>query len=182
MLEHLFTPRASGSGGGGGAGLEWYLPDSNGPIESVLSNGLRVLDFAQSPDENEIFCQLVVPATYNAGTQIFLTDGKFFASQTTGNVLFRAETVILSQGIDMTSSPTAYSSTNTQQAVDATTNEGVELQDIDLTNASGEINSVQVQAGDTLLVKLFRDTSAETSGLAGNARLLRGSFQPQFTA
>ncbi len=173
---------AGGTGGGGGAGLEWYFGDSNAPGEVTLSNGLRILEFYQSPDENEMFCELVVPSSYVAGTQIFLTDGKFFAAETSGNVLLSASTVIFKANVDATSSPTAHASTNAQQGVDATTNEIVEMSDVDLTNASGQINAVAVAAGDTLLVKFFRDTSAETSALAGTAKLLRGSLQPKFTA
>lgn len=168
--------------GGGGAGLEWYFGDSNGPIEAVLSNGLRVLDFGQSPEEQEMFCQLAVPDSYVQGTQIKLIDGKFFSPTTSGNVLFRTETVIFKANIAATSSPTVYTATNAQQAVDGTTNEIVEMSDIDLTSSTGTINSVAVAAGDTLLVKFYRDTSAETSGLADTARLLRSSLQPKFTA
>ncbi len=171
-----------GSGGGGGVSLEWYFGDSNSPLEAVLSNGLRILDFAQSPDEQEMFVELKVPETYVAGTQIKLIDGKLFAALTTGNVLFKATSYIFKATIDGTSVPTGYNSTNTQVAVAGTTNQIVAVGDIDLTNASGQINSVAVAAGDTLLVKFYRDTSAETSGLAGDARLVRASFEPKFTA
>ncbi len=185
VQEAIDELAASSSGGGGGAGLEWYFGDSNAPVEAILSNGLRVLDFSQLPDEQTMYVGLVVPSSYVPGTQILLTDGKFFSPLTSGEVLWRTQTNLLKAGVVATTDPltaTDHESTSGQQAVDPQANEIVEIGDIDLTNASGEINSVAVAPGDQLLVKFFRDTSSETSSLAGDARLIRASFQPKFTA
>ena len=51
---------------------------------------------------------------------------------------------------------------------------------IDLTDAVGEINSVQVQPNDKILIKLFRDNASETSGATEEAKLLMDSFQINF--
>lgn len=179
MTAVLFKPGGSGSGGGGGTSLRWYYGDTNAPIKSVLSNGLEVLAF-DSTDEQEMFATLKVPSTYSAGVQIKLVNGNFYSASTSGNALFRCETRIFKANIDATSTPTAHTSTNTEQAVDGTTNEIVIISDIDLTNASGQINSVSVSAGDTLLIKLFRDVSAETSSVA-TASLVLDGFEPKFT-
>jgi len=171
-----------GSGGSGGVSMDWYFGESNVPEESIQSNGLRVIKFAQSPDEQEMFVEIKVPASYVTGTQIKLIDGKLFASQTTGNVLFRATSYIMKATVDGTSTPVGYDSTNTQVAVSGTTNLIVATGDIDLTDATGLINAVAVAAGNVILTKLIRDTSAETSGLAGTANFIRASFEPKFTA
>jgi hypothetical protein len=52
--------------------------------------------------------------------------------------------------------------------------------DIDLTSAIGEINAVQVQAGNKLRVRLYRDFASETSPAAADARLLTDSFEITF--
>ena len=164
-----------GAGGGVGA-LRWYLPDSLGANKRVLSNGLEVYDF-ENIDDQAIFASFTVPASFVAGTQMFLKKGKAFSSVTSGNFLFKSTAYILKQDIDATATPTGYASTNAQQAIDATTNEARTITDIDLTNASGQINAVSVAAGDTILVKLVRSVSTETSGVAGTVSLFVDGFE-----
>ncbi len=177
----LFGPGASASSASGSASISWYLGDSNGPIETTLSNGLTVLDFSASPDELTMYCEIQVPSSYIAGTQIKLKNGKFFANPTTGNVLFRADSRLFKAAIDGTSTPTAYNSTNAQVAVAGSANQIVAIGDVDITSASGQINSVSVAAGNLILVTFYRKTSSETSALTDVARLIRASFEPSFT-
>lgn len=170
------------SNSGGTTSLRWYQPDSNAAIKRFISaSGVEVYDFSQSPDELEIWGQITVPTSYTAGDQITLKKGKFFSSVISGNVLFRATTYILKSAVNPTAAITGYDSTNTQQAVAGSANQIVELSSIDLTNASGQINSVAVAAQNTLLIRIIRDTSAETSGAAADASLIIDSFEPRFT-
>lgn len=169
-----------GGGGGGGTTLRWYQPDSLAPTKYVQTNGIEIYSFSNT-DDQIIFCKFTVPEGYAASSQIFLKNGKVFSSINTGNFLFSATTYIFKANIDATSTPTGYASTNTQQAIDGTANEIVTISNIDLTNASGEINSVAVAPGDTLLIKLVRSASTETSGVAGIVNLDFDSFELDMT-
>ena len=178
----LFKPTGGGGGGGaGGVSLRWYEPDSLGPVKALASSGLEYYAF-NNTEEQSIYAMLKVPTSYVAGTQIFLKSGLFYSSVNTGNVKFLASTYIFDANIDATSLPTGYNSTNAQQAVNGTANRLSVLSDIDLTNATGQINSVAVQPGDLLFIVLVRDTSAETSGAAADVNLLIDSFEPSFSA
>jgi hypothetical protein len=170
-----------GAGGGGAVPYRMYEPDSLGALKEVLASGLEVWNFANT-DDQQVFLKFVVPEAYTAGTQIYLKQGKAFATLTSGNFLFKATSYIFKGNVVGTTTPTGYASTNVQQAVDATANEVVEIDDIDLTSASGQINSVSVAAGDTILVKLVRSASTETSGVAGDVRLIDESFEIDFTS
>jgi hypothetical protein len=126
-----------------------------------------------------------VPDTYIAGTQILLKGLAFLCSLTSGNVLFRATTYLVRTGAGNMSSTApsgdSYASTNTQVAVSGTANRTKAVGDVDLTNSRGQINSVSVAAGDWLAIQLVRKTSSETSGAAGDARLIRYSGSPKFS-
>lgn len=176
MAQTLFQTVGSGSSGGGGTTLRWYLPDSGGPFKGLTVSFLEYYAFSQEATQ-VIFAMFVIPASYVTGTQIFLKNGKAFSATNSGNFLFRATSQIFKANIDSRSSPTANTSTNTQQAVDATGYEIVNISDIQLTSASGQINSVAVAIGDTILVKLYRDTATETSGVADDMNLLIDSFE-----
>lgn len=179
MANALFFHTGS-SGSSGGTSLRWYQPDSNAAIKRVLAQGAEVYDFSESPDELEIWGQLTVPTGYTPGVQITLQKGKFYSSVTSGNVLFKTTTYILKSAVNPTGALTGYDSTNTQQAVAGSANQIVALSNIDLTNSTGQINSVAVAAGDTLLIKFFRKTSSETSGAAADATLIIDGFEPRF--
>ncbi len=177
--------RELGSGGGAGA-IEWYFGDANAPIESVLSNGLKVWSFGTLPDEQEVFCKIPVPESYVAGTQILFTGG-IFCGDTNGNtdnVWFKTATYIFRSGQQFAAAPVAYDSTNSIGSANGYTS--VALANLDLTNASGQINSVAVAPLDILLVKLYRDTSAEDAGSGVsypyNVYFLKESLQARFTA
>lgn len=166
--------------GGGGTTLRWYQPDSLAAVKQVLSNGIEVFTFSNT-DDQIVFCKFTIPESYSAGSQIFLKNGKAFSSVNSGNFLFSTTSYIFKANIDGTSAPTGYASTNTQQAIDGTANEIVVVSNIDITDASGEINSVAVAAGDTILVKLIRSASTETSGVAGDVNLDFDSFELDMT-
>jgi len=167
-------------GGGGGAGLEWYKGQSNAPLDDVLPNGLRVDIFSET-DSQEMFCLVPVPLNFVAGTQIFMEGGKFFSVETTGDVAWLMDTIIFKGGIDATSTPTANTS-GVNADVASTANDIVEIDPIALTDVNGEIDTVQVVGGDVLLVKLYRDPASESVTVDGDAKMIRGSFQPKFTA
>lgn len=166
--------------GGGASSLRWYEPDAMGPLKSVQANGMEIYTFGSS-DDLSILCKITVPESYIGGSQAFLRYGKVFSSINTGNFLFRAISYLFKAGIDATSVPTGYTSTNSQQAIAGTANQIVTMTSLDLTNAAGEINSVAIAAGDTILVKLQRLVTVETSGVAGDVNLIIDSFSVDLT-
>lgn len=172
----MFQTLGGGSGGGGAATVSWYSGDSNSPEIYVTSNGLMKYRFSDL-DEQELFCQFTLPASYTAGTRIYLKKGKVNCGLNSGNFLFKTTSYIFKLNINGISTPTGYDSTNSQQAVNGTANGITIIDDVDLTNSTGQINSVTVQPGDTILVKLIRDVSSETSGVATVVDLLAGSFE-----
>lgn len=184
MAQTMFQTLGGGSSSGaGGLTLDWYIPDSSnfipGSVES-LGNGMQCLVFDYS-EINTFFSMFTVPNSYASGTQIFLKKGKAWASPTTGNFLVRTVAYIFKAGVVGTSLPTGYTSTNTQQAVDPQSNEIVTIDDLDLTNSSGQINSVTVAASDTILIRLQRLPGSETSGVAANLYLPQNSFEVVMT-
>jgi len=69
-----------------------------------------------------------------------------------------------------------YTSTNAAVTLSATTNLITNIGNIDLTNASGQINAVAVQAGDKIRDKLYRVAGGATQ----DARLLLDSLELTF--
>lgn len=160
--------------------LIWRLI-SNGPSENDSGN-LEVLDFDYLSAQ-EIWATIVVPSSYVAGVQIFLTGGLFSCTLTSGNVKFNATAYLVRAASTVLGTyANSYVSTNAQVAVPGVASQVKAVGNVDLTSASGQINSVAVAAGDILLVKLIRDTTNETSGAAADARLFRFSMTPKFTA
>ena len=170
-----------GSGGGGGGSAIFRL-FSNAPQEADDGAGLDLFDF-NSSDSQEVWAQLLVPSDYVAGTRVYLKGGRFGCSLTSGNVKFRTTTYLCKDGTyTLGTNGTGHNSGNAQVAVEASANRLKAIGDMDLTDSSGQVNAVAVAAGDMLLVKLIRDTANETSAAAADARLVRFSMVPKFTA
>lgn len=168
-------------GGGGGSAVVLRVPEANAPLEGS-SLGLELLDFDYQ-EEQECFALLQVPADYVAGVQIKLVGGSFGINSASGKVFFKAITYLLEEGLTVIGTyANTHTSQNAEVTVPATPSTLKAIGDIDLTDASGQVNSRAVAAGDWLLVKVFRDVSAESSPSQASARLLRFSFAPKFTA
>ena len=168
-----------GGGGGGGGSFAWELNGLSSPIESIFNNQISVLDFDYESN-HEIFASLVVPDSYKAGDQILIKGMKYFTSATTGNVFFKTETTLIKAGQDMTSLPTAHVSSNTEFTLTGAANILRDIGDLDLTDISGEIDSVAVDIGDILLVRFLRDNSNESIGANQDCRLLKYSASVKF--
>lgn len=170
---------SSGGVGGGGAVI-WRLT-TNSPLEDNV-NGLEVLDFDDTSSQ-QIFATIQVPTNYNPGDQILLKGMAFATSATSGDVLFQATTTLIEPGSSVLGSlSNTHDSTNSEVTVSATTNEITSVGDVDLCDSSGQINAVALAAGDTLLVKIIRDNSNETSSAVADARLLRNAVEVKFDA
>lgn len=172
--------------GGGGSSLLWRLI-SNAPAENDPSGtdlGLEILEFNKD-DSQEIWAQIQVPADYVAGTQILLKGGKFATTVTSGKVLFKATAYLLQAGTTVIGTySNSRSSTNAAVTAAGVASRLTSVGDVDLTDTSGQINSVAVAAGDLLLVKLIRDTAGEVSAggsAAADARFIRFAMIPKFS-
>jgi hypothetical protein len=167
-------------GGGGGGSFVFELNGDNSPLENIY-NGISTLDFYQA-DDNEVFALLTVPESYSDGDQILLKGLKYFSSASSGNVFFKTETQLLKTSQDMALLPlTGHSSVNSEQTL-TTANALTATGDLDLCDGSGLISGQSVTAGDTLLVKLYRDNTNETSSATEDARLLKFSASVKFDA
>ncbi len=172
---------SSSGAGGGGASFRWYEPSSGGMQREVLASGVELF-VATNLETSTVFAQVEVPDSYVPGTQIFAKNGKVFSATTTGDFLIRSVARIFKANIDGTSTPTGHTSTNSAQTIDGTTNEIVEVSDLQLTDASGQINSVAVQPGDMLLVQLQRLPADAADTLDDDLKIFVDSFEPVMTA
>lgn len=163
-------------GGGGGGSLFWNVPNSNAPLESFV-DGFRLFDYDKD-SEQVLYLDYKVSDGYQAGNQIKLAGGLYCHPATSGNVLFQAKTTLVRAATTVLGTyPNQHTSVSAEQTVEAVANTLQEISEIDLTDASGEINSVAVQAGDLLLVEITRKTSAETLSADGDARLWVSAFK-----
>lgn len=160
------------------APVEWKEKGPAPLIDSV--GGLEVMEFEHTGGQY-IYATIQVPTDYVAGNIIALQYGKF-ASKAVGDVKMKATTYLIQAGTtDITSLTNSHNSVNAAITV-ATENQATSIGDIDLTNTSGEINSVAVAGGDLLLVKLFRDVAHEQTKTNNGVQVFKYSFVPNFNA
>ncbi|MHA2066261.1 MAG: hypothetical protein ACXABY_17965 [Candidatus Thorarchaeota archaeon] len=156
-LDSAGTESAIGGGGGGGSLVGF--PDTNAPIEEIQS-GFLVLAFEEALSQ-DYFYTFHVPSGYTAGNQLSLKI-KFFPGGVPGGgdtILFSAVTTLIQDGDSPTSTTNQHSSTNTAVATVST---GVYADTIDLTDASGQINSVAVAVNDMIKIQVSRGTDVLT--------------------
>jgi hypothetical protein len=154
--------------------LNW-VKDTLGPISEFIDGFL--FESFDNVSVQEIYVVINVPPTYVAGTQIFLKQGKFFCADVSpSTVQFQAVSALINASTVLGTYSNTYTSTNAAVTLSATTNLITSIGNIDLTNASGQINAVAVQAGDKIRVKLYR----LASGSLQDARLLLDSLELTF--
>lgn len=165
-------------GGGGGSSFVFNQPDSGGPIEGIGIGGIQLFLFDNTVEQS-VFAFVQVPSSYNSGDQIFLSGLSAYAASS-ANAFLKTRSYLIKDGTSMVSLGTPHTSTTTQQAL--TANALKIFPDLQLTDASGQINAVSVSPGDFVLVELFRDVINETGGVAGDVNVLRHSASPNFGA
>lgn len=162
--------------GSGGGSFQWQLGDI-APIEE-FDNKLDVLSFSQSTAA-EIHAMAVVPVKYRVGDQIQLIGSKVYTSASSGNILMKTQTTLLQNGDIVTSLTNQHTSTNTELTVSAA-NTLIQTGNIDLTDSSGQINSVAVQPGDVLIIRFYRDFGSETTSVADFVKFIEYSSSVSF--
>lgn len=151
-----------GSGGGGGGSLEW-TEGANAPIPSV-ENFVQNYLFS-SGNAQELYAAVKVPQSYSPGRQIRLRTN-FYSPDSSGTALLQTVATLIRSGTDaITSTANQRTSTNSAVTLGAGTVDKPQNVVFDLTDASGQINSVAVSKGDLIIVKLTRGSDTASSDL-----------------
>lgn len=150
---------SGGVGGGGGGSLQW-IEDINAPLASI-ENKTRVYLF-NAGSAQELHAAIRVPSSYQAGTQIKLLI-LWYSGDSSGTGLLQSVSTLIRTGVDqVTSTTNQRTSTNSAVALSVGTQNEPQAVELDLTSATGQINSVSVSAGDLIFVKLTRGTDTAT--------------------
>ena len=111
-----------------------------------------------------------MPQSYSPKTPIKLYLN-LYSPSAANNILMETDTYLIRKNTDAVDSTTnKHDSTNTE--ITNTVAKQIRQIEIDLTSSVGAINSVDVSAGDSLLVNLFRNASAESSSDTADTRVL----------
>ncbi len=148
----------SAASGGGGGSLNW-VEAADSPVPGVSSNILSYAFQAASSPTQKLYALVKVPSSYVAGNPIKLKLD-FYSSGSSGNVLIQSIATLIRQALDTISSTTNQrTSTNAATTISGGTVNVPLLASLDLTDSTGNINSVAVSAGDYILVQLTRNAS-----------------------
>ena len=155
--------------GGGGSSLEWTI-DTNGalPDYGFFQN---LFKFIYGEDQ-QLYAVYPVPLSYSVGDQIKMRSKIVSGETSTSTLDFKTQTTLIGSTDQITSTTNQHTSTNGSINLSGTTPDVPQLLECDLTDASGQINGVDVLAGDLLIIRLYRDDSVATS-------LVPASFLPK---
>lgn len=148
-------------GGGGGAGFQWKAVSGNAAVETELYNEQGYLFSAGLAQE--LYCSLKVPQSYTAGTQIFMYVAGLSTSSSNTILLQSQSTLIANNSTAFDSTTNQRTSTNS--ALTNTVAKMLRTFILDITDSSGQINSVAVAAGDVIKVRLYRGTDSDTADI-----------------
>ena len=146
-------------GGGGGGGFIWNETPGNSPTRAELA-GERVYDFEQGASQT-LVGWVKVPSSYSAGNQISMTIGFAVASAGTDKVKMNTTATRIATGAAVTDVTNQHASTAADTTLNGTQN-ALNFSVLDLTDGSGEINSVAVAPGNLIKVELTRSAPAGT--------------------
>lgn len=145
------TPVGSG-GAGGGIALVWR--NDGAVIETTRYNQL-CYDF-EAGDTQYVYTSFKVPTGYTTGKQITLKL-KIASPTGSGNALITATSTLIRNGVDALSVTTNQrTSTNSAQTI-SSANFEYEIT-LDIVSNTGQINSVNISPGDTILIAVTRGT------------------------
>lgn len=141
---------AVGSAAGGGGGANW-----RGDALEDEEFSEKVWKYEQSGGQT-LTLYVKVPQGYSAGDQIRLFLA-FYSPSTANQFRMDVTTSLVREANDAIDSSTNQSTANTGDITNTVANQ-YRQGSFDLTDASGEVNSVAVSAGDLLRVELTRGT------------------------
>jgi len=149
----LIVVHGGGSGGGGGGGFIWNEPAGTSPTRATLVDE-RVYDFQQSAGQN-LVGWVKIPSSYVAGKPVKMNIGFVVDSAGTNNVKLQSVGTLVQSGDALTSTANQNTSTNGDVALSGTNN-ALNLVTLDISDASGAINSVALVPGDLVKVDVSR--------------------------
>jgi hypothetical protein len=155
-VKHL--PFDLTGGGGGGAGLTWSDGTGAPPIQSQEFGETVYLYESGLTQTLQVY--LKVPNGYAGGKQINMRLSHY--SPATANTVLLQTTATLIQANTDAITDTTDQRTSTNAAVTNTVANQYREIVCDLTDTSGQINSVSVAAGDIIKVELVRGTDTDT--------------------
>jgi hypothetical protein len=139
-------------------GSRWQAVAGAGPVDDFEYDE-NILLFSQGLLQSCV-TWVKVPSNYVSGAQILMRLSHY-SPGSSNNFKFQSITSLIRKNLDSVNSVTnQYVSTNSDQAVSGT-NRYLEVI-YDLTNSTGQINSVSVSAGDLLKVTLQRVATTGT--------------------
>lgn len=155
----LWKPVGSG---GGGAGFVWRDLGGTAPVSGPEENGELPWYFGAGLAQ-ELYAAVKVPQSYSAGTQIKIYVSAYSPSSS-NTILMQAQSTLIRKDTDAFDS-TTNQRTSTNSALTNTVAKMIREFVLDVTDASGQINSVAVSAGDIIKVRLYRGTDSDTADL-----------------
>lgn len=156
-----FPTWQTSQGGGGGGGLTWRTDDGISPIESI-EYGYHVWKFEDGAGQT-LRVRIKIPQNYQAGNQINMRVG-LYSTSSSGTIFLNTTTYLIRANTDAIDS-SANSHISTNSALTNTSSKQYRETVIDLTDVSGEINSVAVSPGDELQVILSRGSDTDTEDI-----------------
>jgi len=146
-------------GGGGGGGFLFNEPQGEAPTRSELA-GERVYEY-QASITQKLIGWAKVPSSYIPGAQVNMAVAFAVTSAGTDDVRMEAVATLIKSGTAVTSTTNQHTSTNADTTLSGTSN-ALNYLTLDLSDGSGEINSVAVAAGDLIKIELYREAPSGT--------------------
>lgn len=155
-----WAPGAAGGGGGGG-GVEWDEGENAPLFDSIY--GFPCFRF-EAGLAQKLTGVLHVPSSYNLGGQINL-DVYALSLDTSGTILLQSTATLINPGDELDSTTNQHASTNSAITMDSNNDHKLQEIALDLSDASGEINSVAVAKKAALKIELSRGTDTATGDI-----------------
>lgn len=160
--------------GGGGSGALKFIEGNNSPFPT-FENEIEVYEY--EPGLGQIlYLSLRVPTTYAPGSPIRLNI-LWTCESTSGDALINAvATLIRSEVDEITSTTNQRTTTNSAITLSAANDLEPQKVTLDISDSSGEINSVAISAGDLIKVKIQESSST----VADNIKLIADASEVTF--
>jgi hypothetical protein len=160
-------------GGGGGAGFVWRDISGTAPLEAEENS--EIVSLFQASLSQEIYAAIKVPQSYSAGTQIKIYVTAYSPS-TSNNFSLLGQSTLIRTGTDAFTSTTNQRTTTNSALTNTVANQIREVI-LDVTDSSGQINSVAVSAGDIIKLRLYRNTDTDTA----DVRVIKNATDAKFS-
>lgn len=153
------TKIANFAGGGGGSTLEWLPVRGRAPLADYENN--QLVYFFDDGGDGALQALLKMPESRVPSKQVRLNLGAYSPS-ISDNFLLKAKSYLIRKDVDPNEAGANFhDSTNTALANVSPTNANREVS-VDITDAAGQINGIEVQPGDSILIEVYRDHGNDT--------------------